>query len=71
MNKYCLDTSTYSDVLMSSFSGNDFYSGHHVLHHGVVHLLADQPLDLALPVDAQEVNQELDGATLRSKIFAN
>ena len=54
---------------MSSFSGNDFYSGHHVLHHGVVHLLADQPLDLALPVDAQEINQELDGSTLNSNFL--
>jgi hypothetical protein len=58
---------TYADVLVSSFSGNDFNSGHHVLHHGVVHLLADQPLDVALSVDAQEVDQKLDGATLTNK----
>ncbi len=54
---------------MTSSSGNDFNSGHHVLHHGVVHLLADQPFDVALTVDAQEVNQELDGATLNYKVF--
>ena len=54
---------------MTPLAGDDFDSGHHVVHDGVVDLFADQPLDLGLAVDAQQVDQELDGAALVKFVF--
>ena len=56
---------------MATLAGNDFYSGHHVVHNWVVDLLADQTFNFRFPVDAQQVHQELDRATLEAKKIVN
>ena len=47
------------------FAANDFNPSHHVLEHFPVDLLSQADVFVALPVDVQQVDEQLDGSALQ------